>query len=347
MPVTLKDVARQSGFSVTQVSRALAGYDDVSARTREHIKKVAAELGYQPNYVARQLQSQRTNTIGFVMPADLNYEQDNLFNLLLKGITHTAAKKHYDVLVTAVESPSEQIDVYKRIAGGKRVDGMILARTYKDDPRIEYLQSIKFPFIVHGRLAPDAENDFSYIDMDSQEGIALATQHLVETGHQTIGIILPPENAAFTAYRLAGYRQAIETITTLEDRLCIHGDLSYEGGQAAARELFDRNPDLTAIVGCNDWMALGAMSIAKEKSYRVGENFAIVGYDNIPPATYSDPSLTTVHQPTFEIGTQLAEALIAAVTNKQPTVELTQRLIQPTLIVRESSGKSPQRREPA
>lgn len=337
MPVTLKDIAKQSGFSVTQVSRALAGYDDVSASTRDYIRKVANDLGYRPNQVARQLRNQRTNTLGFVMPTRYSHEQDDFFSLLLKGITYAATQGHFDVLI-AVEAEVDELAAYKRMAGGRRVDGMIIARTYRDDPRIAYLKSIDFPFIVHGRLAPNQVNDFSYIDLDSQTGISLLARHLIELGHQHIGLILPPTQVAFTPYRLAGYKEVIEKTVGFDENLCVYSDLTYEGGQIATRELFERNQHLTAIIACNDWMALGAMNIASEMGFNIGESFAVVGYDDIPLATYSAPALTTIHQPIFEVGKQLVDVLITSLTQKDPTVEFTQRLIDPKLVVRASCG---------
>lgn len=342
MPITIKDIAKETGFSITTVSRALNGYDDVNDKTRNHIVKIATKLGYQPNHVARQLQRRRTNTIGFVMPQRQHNEHDDFFSILLRGITTAAAHRHYDVLISTTDNSGDVLSAYRRIAGEKRADGMIVARTYRDDPRIAYLKSINVPFIVHGRLTPDTQSDFPYIDMDSQLGIAKITRYLIELGHQKIGLILPPKDVAFTPYRLAGYRQVIETIRDFDENYCRNADLTYEGGQQAAIQLLDQDPTLTAIIGCNDWMALGAMNIAKERGYAVGKTFAVVGYDDIPAAAYATPTLTTIRQPIYEIGKDLAEALIEQLNISKPTVEITQRLIEPELVVRDSSGSSPQ-----
>jgi LacI family transcriptional regulator len=113
------------------------------------------------------------------------------FSLLLKGITFAAVEQGYDVLISAADHNVDEIATYQRIAGGKRVDGMIVARTYRNDPRITYLMSIDIPFIVYGRLTPDTNSLFPYIDVDSQRGIEMAVEHLIERGHKRIGIILP------------------------------------------------------------------------------------------------------------------------------------------------------------
>lgn len=108
---TLKSIAKASGFSVTTVSRALAGYNDVNEKTRAHIMKIADELGYRPNLVARQLRSQRTHTIGIVMPANTRDYEDDFFSMLLKGISRTAAEHHYDVLISAQVSDADRKSV--------------------------------------------------------------------------------------------------------------------------------------------------------------------------------------------------------------------------------------------
>ena len=339
MPITLKDLSIKSGFSVTTVSRALGGYSDVNEKTRAHILKIADELGYHPNTIARQLQGQKTNTIGIIVPHRDHILEDDFFSILLKSITYEAAKNQFDVLVGAVQPKASEIDMYKRFVGGRRVDAMILARTRRNDPRIKYLQSINAPFIVHGRLSPDETSDFSYIDVDSQLGIQLLVEHLIERGHSQIGLILPNKEIAYTAYRLAGYRDALtqRDIVFNQDNY-IYSDLTYQGGQDAAKALLQRNSELTAIVGCNDWMALGAMKVVKEQGYQVGKDFAIAGYDNIPAAMQASPPLTTIHQPIYEVGEKITREITRQLTYKPATV--TQILIKPTLIIRESSGGS-------
>lgn len=340
MPVTLKDIAEHAGYSITTVSRALTGYDDVKPSTRQHILQIAEQLGYHPNDIARQLQKQRTYTLGLVMPPRMHATEDDYFSVLLRGIIHAAARSNYDVLASAADPESNEIDVYRRVAGGKRVDGMILARPHRDDPRIAYLQQINFPFIVHGRRLPGLLNDFNFIDADSETGLKHLTEHFIALGHTHIGLILPPDDLAITAYRLAGYRAAMDAhAVPFRDDYCTHADLTYAGGREAAAALIDQHPQLTAIIGCNDWMALGAMEAARQRSLPIGEQFAVAGYDDIPAASYADPKLTTVRPSIYTSGERLTAELIRLI-NDGPTAEFTQLLIQPELIVRESSGHS-------
>ena len=338
MPVTLKDIAEQSGFSITTVSRALAGYDDVNQKTRYKILAIAEKLGYQPNQVARQLQKQKTNTIGLIMPIRPDFHDDDFFSVLFKGIAYTAAQHNFDVLISATEHGAAEMEAYRRFAGGNRVDGMIVARTYRDDPRIEYLKLINHPFVVSGRSAPGVTSDFPYIDYDSQHGIEQLVAHFVAYGHQHIGIILPAADLAFSEYRFAGYRAGLQKAGLhLRESYIEYGDMTYASGLAKANALLRRNPALTAIIGCNDLMALGAITAVQNLGMQVGTEVAIGGFDNIPAAERATPPLTTVSQPIYELGEMLTELLIQIMADS--LTETTQRLLQPELIVRASSDK--------
>jgi LacI family transcriptional regulator len=332
----LKDIARASGFSITTVSRALAGYDDVSEETRRRITDIALDMSYQPNVIARQLRSQKTDTLGIIIAADSTRFSDDFFSELLMGVGYSAASYGYDLLVSA-QTSTDEMSAYRRIIGGNRVDGVIVARTRRNDPRIAYLKAKQHPFVVSGRGAPDELSDFPYIDADSQAGLRLIVNHLTALGHQHIGLILPPTEMAFTTYRLMGYQQGLsDAAVPFRESYAVHGDLRRSGGEQAAHELLKAHPQLTAIVACNDAMALGAMQAVKALGLRVGSDIAVTGFDNIPTAEYADPPLTTVSQPIQEIGQHLVEMLIQII-HQRPLSE-PHVLLSPKLIVRDSCG---------
>lgn len=334
--VKLKDIAKKSGFSITTVSRALAGYDDVNVETRDHIREIAYGMGYQPNSIARQLRSQKTDTIGLIIPAGGESFSDNFFSELLMGAGQAAAERGYDLLVGA-QTSDDPVDAYRRIVGGNRVDGVLLARTVRNDPRIAYLKSLKAPFVVAGRTAPDETSDFPYIDVDSQIGIRWAINHLTGLGHRQIAFLMPPENIAFTAYRLAGYQEGLaDAGIAFRPELALYGDLRREGGRKLAHQLLDEFPEITAIASSNDLMALGAMLAIQERGLVVGQDIAVTGFDGIAAAEYSQPGLTTLRQPTRETGQHLVEMLISIIRNN-PLPDL-QTLLSPVLQVRESCG---------
>jgi LacI family transcriptional regulator len=341
MQVTLKDIAKKSGYSVTTVSRALAGYTDVNEDTRRHIATIADTLGYQPNLLARQLRSQRTQTLGLIIPSADNSISNEFFSQLLLGIGDAASRAGYDLLVSAHVPGEPEMAAYRRIVGGNRVDGMILARTRQNDERIAYLQSLDHPFVVNGRGAPGERSDFPFIDVDSQTGIALAVAHLVELGHTHIGLILPPPEMAFTGFRHLGYRDSLSAAgLPYRADYVTQGDLQRSGGFAQANTLLDAHPELTAIVASNDLMALGAISAVQARGLQVGVDISVTGFDGIPAAEYSHPPLTTLHQPIYEIGRRLVALLNHLILGSTPEAAQTQSLLSSTLIVRASTGRN-------
>lgn len=337
MQVKLKDIADKSGYSITTVSRALAGYADVNEDTRKQIIELAMSMGYQPNQVARQLRSQRTNTIGMVIPYNDHGFSDDFFSELMMGVGHAASKHGYDLLVSAQLSPENEIDAYYRIVGGNRVDGVVLARTRKHDPRIDYLQQTKLPFVVSGRRAPGMDSNFPYIDVDSQTGIKMLVQHFVELGHHEIALLLPPEEMAFTGYRLHGYQDGLtEASIPFEEKYTVYSNLQREGGYNSTKQLLAQYPEITGIIACNDLMALGAISAAQDRGLKVGKDIAIAGFDDIPASAFSNPPLTTIRQPIYNIGERLIEMLMQVI--QKQSLDAPHILLQPTLVIRESSG---------
>ena len=169
MPVKLKDIAREVGCSVTTVSRALAGYDDVAESTRQLVLKTAAEMGYHPNATARRLRKQRTDTIGFIIPTYGPRFSDPFFSELLAGIGNKAAEQELDLLVSTRAPGSEELKVYERMVKERRVDGLLVVRTRHQDQRIAYLVEQGFPFVAFCRS--DMEVDSPYLDEVGEEGM--------------------------------------------------------------------------------------------------------------------------------------------------------------------------------
>jgi LacI family transcriptional regulator len=338
MQVKLRDIAKASGYSITTVSRALAGYDDVNENTRRHIAGVAQTLGYQPNLLARQLRIQRTQTLGLIIPSADNRVSDEFFSQLLLGVGDAASRAGYDLLISAQVPGEPEMAAYHRIVGGKRVDGTILARTRQHDPRIAYLKQVNHPFVVNGRGAPNEVSDFPYIDVDSQIGIQSVVEHLVALGHEHIGLILPPAEMAFTEFRHNGYCEGLSAAgLPFRPEYVTHGNLLRSGGFLNANLLIDQNPQITAIAACNDLMAFGAMSAVQERGLQVGKDISIAGFDDIPAAEYSHPPLTTVRQPIYEIGQRLVDLLNILIAGAPQ--QDSQILILGELVIRASTGE--------
>jgi LacI family transcriptional regulator len=334
MAVTLKDIARRVGVSVTTVSRALGGYDDVAEETRQRILQTAREMGYRPHIIAQSLQRQHTNTVGFIIPTAGPRFSDPYFTEILTGIGNEAAEHEFDLLVSTRAPGVQEQEAYERMVGSRRVDGLLVVRTRCHDERITYLMENGFPFVAFGRS--DLGLDFPYVDVDSTKGLDEATQYLIELGHQRIAYISAPLNLMFAHYRLTGYKRAMERngLPVQEEWIAI-GHLTQEDGYREGSKLFDLEPAPTAIIAANDLMALGAISAVQERGLVVGRDVVVTGFDDIPLAEHSHPALTTVHQPIYQIGTMICSMLIQVIHGE----ELAERhiLLEPTLVVRESS----------
>jgi len=335
MPVTLKDIARRVGYSVTTVSRALAGYDDVAESTRQLVLETAAEMGYHPNVTARRLQRQRTDTIGFIIPTHGPRFSDPFFSELLTGIGNYSAEHELDLLVSTQAPGSEEMKTYKRIVSERRVDGLLVVRTRHRDARIAYLIDQGFPFVAFGRS--DVGEDFPYVDVDSRAGVRQLTQHLIDFGHRRIAYIAAPPNLMFASHRMMGYQEALaENSIALDEELVTVGALTQRSGHAAGCDLLTRALRPTAIIASNDLMALGVISAAQGLGLAVGRDVAVTGFDDVPLAEDAHPPLTTLRQPIYEIGQRICEMLIRLLQGE--ILEERHVILQPQLIVRKSCG---------
>ncbi|MDY6878490.1 MAG: LacI family DNA-binding transcriptional regulator [Chloroflexota bacterium] len=341
MPVTLQDVATKLGVSVATVSRALAGYAGVAPATRERVLRTAKEMGYHPNITARRLQKQRTDTIGFIIPTFGPRFSDPYFSEILAGIGNAAAEQDYDVLVsTCSPDTPDEMQAYERFAQGRRVDGMLVVRIRGHDARIAYLLEHKFPFVAFGRSR--VGDDFCYLDVDGSAGIREATRHLINLGHRRIAIILPPENLTFAHYRWLGFEEAmVEGGLPIEQTLVEYGELTERSGYEVGSAFLARDDPPSAIVACNDLMALGVISAAQGLGLTVGRDVSVTGFDDVSLAAHSHPPLTTVRQPIYEIGQRICRMLIRLIEGK--TLEECHVILKPQLILRESCGVAVQR----
>jgi LacI family transcriptional regulator len=335
MPVTIKDIAETVGRSVTTVSRALHGYDDVSPKTREMVLQVADELGYTPSSYATRLQKQQSDTIGIVIPTFGPRFSDPFFSEFLAGIGNKAGSLGYDILLSTCPPGEEEIDTYRSMIQGRRVDGFVIVRTRRHDPRIEFLCEMSFPFVSFGRTEGDC--DFPYVDEDSEYGMHLIVDHLTKAGHTRIAFIAAPEDLMFAEYRINGFLGGLKKRgTPIDDSLIVTGDLTQSGGYRQANILLDLPNPPQAIVTCNDLMAFGAMSAAHQRGLVVGVDIAVVGFDDVTMAEHSHPPLTTVHQPVYKIGWMVTEMLIKKINGE--ILDEEHIILEPSLIVRQSCG---------
>jgi LacI family transcriptional regulator len=336
----LKELAQRLGLSMTTVSRALNGYSDVSAATRQRVVAAAQRYGYTPNAIARKLSSGRAGAAGVVLPMPAGHFADPFFLELLVGIGETLRRSKLDLIVTAAPAGEEEIEAYRHLVEGRRVDGLIVGRIRSQDERLAYLKARRFPFVCHGRAAGRA--DYAYLDVDGRSGFIKATERLLELGHRRIGLINAREEYNFARLRREGYLAALEAAGLAPDpALILSVEMCELEGEAAARALLALPDAPTALLCGNDLLAMGAIKGVKASDSLVGRDVSVIGYDDLPFAAYTEPPLTTLRQPIRESGARLAEMLLARLAGT-PGSQL-QEIWQPELILRGSDGPPPAR----
>jgi len=332
---TLKSIAEATGFSVTTVSRALGGHGDVNEETRHIIEREAVRQGYTPNLQARLLQGQRSQIIGLIMPDTGPRFTDPFFSELLNGVGSRAAESGFDILLSASNHKTSEVEVYQHMVAGRRVDGLVLARTHHNDQRIHYLLTTEMPFVVFGRT--DSQHDYVYIDVDGVAGQRSLTEHFIALGHRRIAYIAPPQNLMFARYRMQGFREAMAAHDlAIVPEYVVECHLSENAGHRAAVRLLDLPEPPTAIMAGDDAIAFGVMGAVQERGLGVGADVAVGGFDDVPFAAHVIPGLTTIHHPIYEIGQQLTDLLLKMIDGHELNEKAV--LVKPELIVRGSSG---------
>ena len=297
--VTIRDVAREAGVSVTTASRALNNKGEVSPEKRARVLAVAQKLQYVPSSVARALVSGRTKTLGVVVTNNAS----PVYAEILRGIETVANANEFGLLLCNSADSQEQALRCLSILQQKQVEGLLLTPVQTDKRDVEQLQQSGIPFVLLLRHFPELETD--YVITDNVYGGYLATQHLLGLGHRRIGHVGGPAHVSSAQGRLAGYRQALaEQGVPYDAELVSHGMFTVAGGYQAACQLLDRPDRPSAIFAANDLQAVGVMKAARMFGLRIPQDLALVGGDNIELAAFLEVPLTTFHPPAHEIGTR-------------------------------------------
>jgi len=328
---TLEKVALLAGVSRATVSRVVNGSSAVRPHVRAAVLDAVRELGYVPNQAARSLVTQRTDSIALVFPETTSrvFSDDRFFHRIVQGVSQEleGAGKQLLLMMSGSTASHDRIGQYV-LAG--HVDGVMVASVHGADPLPMTLARMAVPVVSGGR--PLGRSTVPYVDVDSVGGAAAAVRHLVGTGRRRIGTIAGPRDMVAGVDRLAGYRTEIRGAH--QRPVVAYGDFTRESGANAMRELLERDPRLDAVFVASDLMAHGALGALRAAGRRVPDDVAVVGFDDIELARYTDPPLTTVRQPIITLGRQLARQLLRLAAGEQ----VEPALVLPTaLVIRESA----------
>jgi LacI family transcriptional regulator len=331
-------LARDLGLSISTVSRALNGYEDVSPATRDRIFKRAREIGYRPNPGARRLKSGKTHLVGVILPAagDGVRFVDSVASNLLGGVEAELEGGGYSLIATMQtrNDPVRETALYENFIKGGWVDAVLIVRTRVNDTRVGLARKAHIPFVTYGRT--ETTGPYAWVDTDNEKAFYLATKRQIDFGHRRIALLNGPLEYYFARLREKGYIKALTQQRIAPDPLLrLNGDLSEVSGYAMCRSLLASTAPPTAIMCATDAMAIGAIAACRERGVEVGKNVSIVGYGNSSASAFSDPPLTTIDHAVFENGRHIGQSLLRLLRGEAKPADI--HYLEPVVLVPRSS----------
>ncbi|MHB9145783.1 MAG: LacI family DNA-binding transcriptional regulator [Symbiobacteriia bacterium] len=330
MKNTIKDVARTAGVGVATVSRVINGSGYVSEDSRQRVLEAVERLHFQPSRAARSLATGRSATVALVLPDITN----PFFPSIARGVEDAASAAGYTVILCNTDDDPEQEAMYLNLLRQQRVDGVVLAACAPTN-REQWRQfAARIPVVLTDRRLEGAI-DHS-VAVNNVAGGYLAARHLIDLGHRSIGFISGPAGLSTSAERRQGFEQALHEVGALPrpEWMCT-GDFRYQSGYNCAGQL--QQQGVTALFAVNDMMAIGAIRAIEDAGRRVPEDVAVVGFDDILLASMTKPGLTTIGQPTYQMGVMAMDMLLERMRSDAP-VGPQQLILEPSLVIRESCG---------
>ncbi|WP_340015820.1 LacI family DNA-binding transcriptional regulator [Paenibacillus sp. FSL K6-1318] len=333
--ITIKDIAKLAGVSPSTVSRVISNHPRISTKTSLKVKQIMKELNYHPNIIAKSLVSKTTHTLGIMLPRPAEeLFQNYFFGELLRGIITHATRMNYELLLTTETSSDNELHAISRLVHGRRVDGILLLGSKRDDPIISFLEAEKFPFVLIGRS--EAHPNAPMVDNDNVQTAYDATHHLIAQGHTRIGFVSGPPDITLSHDRMLGYQKALaQAGLDADSDWIVEGEFLQESG-FRAMSLFMSLPDRpTAIVVIDDNVAFGVLRALAELHYLVPEDISVVSFNNIALSELASPPLSSIDIGTYQLGYTAVQVLLKILSGEpqhhNPVI------IPHRLIVRESS----------
>lgn len=327
--VTIADVAREAGVSVMTVSRVINHKGEISESTRNRVQQAIDRLQYRPSAIARSLSTQRTKTIGLVVPDISN----PFFPEIVRGAENTAWKEGYMVVLSSAEEDlCRETKILQKLEDN-RVDGVIICSARLPDKDLLPLIEAQDAVVVINRNVP--AHLAGMVEVDDAYGTMRGIHHLRTTNRHVIGFLAGPSNSYSSKKRLQGYRNAIEsTGETVEPELIEPCPPDEAGGYQALKILLARYPAVNGLICYNDLVAIGALQACTELGISVPEELAIIGCDDIRLASLVTPALTTLRAPIYDLGELAMNMLLDKLAGRECKQMVT---VRPELVVRVSA----------
>lgn len=335
--ITLKEIATKLGISITTVSKALKNYPDVSEKTKNAVIELAQTLHYTPNSFAVNLRTKESKTIGLIIPEVMHHFFSNVIN----SIIDEAEKNGYLVIIL---QSSETLDLEKKqveLLINKRVDGIImsLSNESNNDEHIKGIISREIPFVMFDKIAK--LTTCSKVVIDDQKAAFNATQHLIDNGCKKIAHIRGPLNPQNSIDRYIGYKKALEKNNIPFDPKLVYTceKVTFLEGKDFAEQIIQEHPDVDGIFAITDLVAVGVLAFCNENNIKIPGQVAVIGFSNWFMSQVITPKLSTVDQPSHEMGIASFNLLLEEINSRKEGIQFNPRTIEldTSIIVRDSS----------
>jgi LacI family transcriptional regulator len=333
--LTIEEIASLAHVSRSTVSRVLNDHPNVRSSVRDRVLQVIHEHNYAPRAAARSLANNRTQSIGVLFPPSVgDIFHDPFFPILVQGIMEASNRRGYFVMLSTLTFETQH-EFYTKVLRSRPFDGLILLASRLDDPLLPFLLKDRIPLVLCDRNAQF--QDVSWIEIDNYGSARQAVLHLARLGHRRIATITGPLTIGAGCDRREGYIEAMrEYVGEVDPALIVAGDFLQESGFSAMQRLLNLPNRPTAVFAASDLMAIGALRAIRAAGLRVPHDIALVGFDDLPFASFADVPLTTIRQPISEIGAAAADLLIDQI--EQQDFRPAHRQIETQLIIRDSCG---------
>lgn len=305
---TIYEVSKRAGVSLATVSRVINNSDKVRDLTRKKVERAMKDLGYKPNTVAQSLASNRSNSVGILVP-ELH---GPFFGAMLASIELELRSRGKHVIITAGHSDEEKEKEGIEFLASRSCDALILFVFEVSDEYILALRENSVPIVLIGRLIPGMEDDC--VSLDNRNGGYVATKSLIELGHRQLACITGPLWKSDGQERFEGFKRAMsESGVALDSSLVVEGDYEESSGRQAMEKLLEKDLPFTGLVCANDVMAAGAIEVAREHGLDIPQDLSVVGFDNVFFTRYMHPKLSTVDYPVDLMGAMAARCVLCDV----------------------------------
>ncbi|GCD10712.1 LacI family DNA-binding transcriptional regulator [Clostridium tagluense] len=310
--VTMKDIAEMAGVSKATVSMVMNKKDaSISEVTRKKILKIAKEMSYIPNSIARSLSTKKSGTIGIILPDITN----PFFSEMVRAIEDKAERLEYNLIICNTDNDIEKEQKYIELLISKLIDGIIFMSGGKSNESITILKNNNVPFVLVDRYIEGYKDDYGVFCLNKQ-GVIDGVQYLYEKGNRKIVFVKGREDIEISKQRLEGYIDAMKNYGIYDEKYIFEGDFNVEGGIIATKKIISCFQDLDAIFYSNDMMALGGMKILLRNDYKIPRDISIIGFDNIHISEIIEPELTTISQPIYMMGKKACSILIDVINGE-------------------------------